>query len=322
MWKFKPILKSTIWGGSRICRLKSFDNTSDERIGESWEISDIPGDESVVSEGSDKGLTLHELIGKYGIQLMGDAMLTSGGRFPLMVKIIDATDDLSVQVHPNSAAAAGHGGDEKNEMWYVMDASDGARLINGFSKPVSPELLREVCGSADILPLLRHNEVRPGTAFFIPAGRIHSIGSGVLLVEIQQTSDTTYRVYDYDRIDKRGVRRELHIGPALKSINHTDAGGYPVDARPRPGGRTCMVDSSYFTANVISGKQGVPFRPDYSDINSFKIITMVEGYATIVSGDEEAVLASGNTLLLAAEEKDVILHPGAAGFVAVETYKK
>lgn len=320
MWIFEPILKSTIWGGSNIYRLKSFEGDANGSIGESWEVSDVPGDESVVVFGPDKGLTLHELIKKYGKALMGKAELSEKGRFPLMVKIIDASEDLSVQVHPNGQAAALFEGEEKNEFWYVMNSHPGASVINGFVNSVSKDDLSAACGTADILPLLQRREATEGSSFFIPAGRVHAIGGGVTLLEIQQTSSTTYRVYDYDRVDCNGERRELHLNEAMKSINYSDNSGCDdIIAKPENDKRINLVDLPYFTVNVLSGNKNM--RPDYSDIDSFKIISVVKGSAAVKSANYEVCLRAGNTVLLGANEKDVCLTPGPEGFEVVEVYK-
>ena len=210
MWKFKPILKSTIWGGSRIIPFKRLDVRLDD-VGESWEISGVPGMETVVESGLDAGLTVTQLVDKYGPALMGEKNYKKyGDDFPLLVKFIDARAELSVQVHPDDALAQRRGHKwGKTEMWYIVEAAKGARIASGFRTPVDPADYDSLVESGRIEGVLGYIDVRPGEVYMTPAGRVHAIGRGCFLVEIQQTSDLTYRICDYHRRDSEGKEREL-----------------------------------------------------------------------------------------------------------------
>ena len=211
MWKFKPILKSTIWGGSRIIPFKRLDVRLDD-VGESWEISGVPGMETVVESGLDAGLTVTQLVDKYGPALMGEKNYKKyGDDFPLLVKFIDARAELSVQVHPDDALAQRRGHKwGKTEMWYIVEAAKGARIASGFRTPVDPADYDSLVESGRIEGVLGYIDVRPGEVYMTPAGRVHAIGRGCFLVEIQQTSDLTYRICDYHRRDSEGKERGLH----------------------------------------------------------------------------------------------------------------
>lgn len=318
MWTFTPLTKETVWGGARIAAFKGDTDAVSDHIGESWEVSDVEGSESTVAEGLDRGLTLHSLMTKYGDRLMGRAPLSADGRFPLLVKLIDASADLSIQVHPDAEAARELGGHEKNEMWYVADAAPGATLVNGFASPVDRDEFAAANGTPAILPLLRHNAVRPGDVFYIPAGRIHAIGAGAFIIEIQQTSATTYRVYDYDRPDKYGDLRELHTAEALRSIHTDDASGTPEAYTVVPDRRTALKVSPYFVTNLW--RLGSTARPDYSGVDSFKVLIAARGDVRVSCGDRSVILPQGHTVLLAAEERDVRLTPLTPRADVIETY--
>ena len=211
MYKFQPILKSTIWGGEKIVPYKHI--ASDQKqVGESWELSGVKGNESVVAGGPEAGTTLPGLIARHGAALLGKANAARFGQeFPLLIKFIDARQDLSIQVHPNDALAwERHKSKGKTEMWYVVDADKGARLRSGFAKQVTPAQYEASVADNTITDLLAEYEIHPGDLFFLPAGRVHSIGAGAFIAEIQQTSDITYRIYDFNRKDADGNTRELH----------------------------------------------------------------------------------------------------------------
>ena len=211
--KFEPIFKETIWGGNKIPRIKHIDGLEDKRIGESWEISDVEGSESVVADGPYKGLTLPALVDKLKGDLVGkDNYRRFGNRFPLLIKFIDACRDLSVQVHPDDETDIRQGmANGKNEMWYLLDSAPNASLRCGMNERLTPDELKRRVNDGTISDAIALYHVKAGDCFYIPAGRVHSIGTGCLLAEIQQTSDTTYRLYDYNRRDKNGNLRQLHI---------------------------------------------------------------------------------------------------------------
>ena len=203
MYKFQPILKSLIWGGDKIAPYKQIE-TSQQQVGESWELSGVKGNESVVAGGPEAGTPLPELIARHGAGLLGAKNFERfGEEFPLLIKFIDAKKDLSVQVHPNDEYARAHEGDNgKTEMWYVIDADEGASLIYGFQHEVTEEILRKAVETGTLDKHLQKVPVHKGDTYFVPAGTVHGIGKGTLVAEIQESSNVTYRVYDYDRVDK------------------------------------------------------------------------------------------------------------------------
>lgn len=215
--KFEPILKQTLWGGDKIIAFKHLNETL-SGVGESWEVSAVENNESVVANGPDKGLTLSEMVGKYRQELVGEANYSRfGTKFPLLIKFIDAKLDLSIQVHPgDELARKRHNSFGKNEMWYVVSADKGAKLISGFSEQITPKEYKERVYDGTFAEVLQTCDVKAGDVFYVPAGRVHGIGAGAFVAEIQQTSDITYRIYDYNRKDKEGKLRELHTTQALR----------------------------------------------------------------------------------------------------------
>lgn len=320
MWKFEPILKETIWGGKRIASFKRI-KTDKTDIGESWELSGVPGNESVVADGPDKGKTLPQLIEEYGASLLGERNYSKfNGTFPLLVKFIDARDDLSVQVHPDDAMAQRHGHKYgKTEMWYVLEASPGARLANGFNREVEPSDYARLVETGDILDVLNFNKIRPGEVFFIPAGRVHAIGKGAFVAEIQQTSDDTYRIYDYHRKGADGKERELHTELAAEAINFKDVGGSPVSYTLRPDIPVNVVTSPFFTANVLDIDHDM--MRDYSEWDTFVIIVATKGKATLTCGNSSMEIEQGETILIPANANSLSIEPHGH-FQALETYIK
>ena len=221
--KFEPILKQTLWGGNKIIPFKHLTENL-PNVGESWEVSSVEGSESVVANGACKGMTLPEVVRTYKEELVGEANYARfGDKFPLLIKFIDAQRDLSIQVHPDDELARKrHNSFGKNEMWYVISAEPGAKLISGFSQEITPKEYKERVADGTFADVLQACEVKPGDVFYVPAGRVHGIGAGVFVAEIQQTSDITYRIFDYNRKDKDGKLRELHINQAVDAINFED----------------------------------------------------------------------------------------------------
>ena len=220
IYKFNSILKPVLWGGNKIVTFKHLP-AADEPIGESWELSAYPGRESVVSNGEDSGLTLHELLERYGADLVGeDVYRRYGDSFPLLIKVIDAHRDLSVQVHPDDEMAMRlHGCQGKTEMWYILHADDGAVIRSGFKQTITRDEYDRRLADGTLLDVINAVPSRLGDVFFIPAGQIHTIGGGNLLVEIQQSSDITYRVWDYGRRDADGKLRQLHVKEAREALD-------------------------------------------------------------------------------------------------------
>lgn len=308
MWTFQPILKTTIWGGDSIAPFKGIPAAGD-RIGESWEISDIKGDESIVADGPEKGLSISQLIEKYGDNLLGKRNMSRfGGRFPLLIKFIDAREDLSVQVHPDDEAALKSGyPNGKTEMWYVIDSAPGARLANGFNRPIEPAEYEHLVESGQIMDVLNFNAIHKGDTFFIPAGRVHAIGKGAFVAEIQQTSDTTYRIYDYKRKGADGKERQLHTAEAKEVINFKDTSGAPVDYTLNENVPGNLVACKYFSTNILRLDQEL--MRDYSELDSFIVLIITEGECTLRCEGKETVARQGTTVLLPASSNSVTIIP-------------
>lgn len=320
MWIFEPILKSTIWGGERIASFKKINSTKSD-IGESWEVSGVDGSESIVADGPDKGLSLSRLIEKYGSSLIGERNLIKYGEsFPMLVKFIDAAHDLSVQVHPDDEKARemGHS-NGKTEMWYILDADKDSRLALGFNRNIDPQEYEALVASGRIEESLNYINVRKGDVFYIPGGRVHAISSGVFLVEIQQTSDETYRIYDYNRKDKEGKTRELHTEKAKGCITFDDVCVEPIKYVPRRDIPVNLVSSQYFNTNLLSIDEVV--LRDYSEWDTFVIIIATEGEATVTSGEKSILLKEGSSVLIPASARKVTIEPNG-NFTALETYIK
>ena len=278
-FKFEPYLKSVLWGGEKIAKYKGI-VTDQHNIGESWEISGVDGHESVVAEGDDKGLNLRQIIEKYKGDLVGNAVYAKyGDTFPLLVKIIDAKGDLSVQVHPDDTLAkARHNSYGKTEMWYIIDAEEGAPIYAGLSKQITPEEYEKLVAENAIMDVIARHDSHAGDLFFLPAGRIHAIGAGNLLAEIQQTSDITYRVYYFDRRDANGNPRELHTEQAKDAIDYTVYPEYKSEYDRNGKSATPLVKCQYFDVKreIIDGVSTIDASTD-----SFMIIMCLDGEATI-----------------------------------------
>ncbi|MGY0393047.1 type I phosphomannose isomerase catalytic subunit [Bizionia sp. KMM 8389] len=303
--KFTPILKPKIWGGSKLKNILNKDSHL-PNIGESWEISDVEGDTSVVANGNLKGQTLKELLVTYTTELIGDKNYKEfGNTFPLLIKFIDAKQDLSIQLHPNDELAAKrHNSFGKTEMWYVMQADPGAKLIVGFNQPMDSDIYLKHLNSKTLPEILNFNTVKPGDTYFIDVGRVHAIGGGVLLAEIQQTSDITYRVYDWDRVDDEGNRRELHNDLALEAFDFNMPNDFEVDY-PRTENQTNpVVSCPYFTSNYIKVTEPITKQ---NTQDSFLIYICVSGQVTITANNVSTVIQAGETVLIPAALKTIAL---------------
>ncbi len=298
-YKFESFLKTTIWGGEQIAAFKGID-TDLHNVGESWEISDFPGQESVVATGEDKGLNLSALVEKYKEQLVGEKVYAKfGNHFPLLVKFIDSHQNLSVQVHPNDELAMKrHGCRGKSEMWYVIKAEPGARIYTGLCKEITPERYEQmvtketVDGYSPIMDVIATYESHQGDVFYLPAGRLHAIGAGNFVAEIQQTSDITYRVYDYGRRDAYGNTRELHIEQAKDAID------YHVYPEYRSTYDSTLLDAPlvhcpYFNVNRVVVHETMDV--DYQ-VDSFVIVICLAGSAKVNGVD----VRQGESLLVPA----------------------
>ena len=307
--KFAPIYKETVWGGRRIAELKGIPPSGDH-IGESWEISGVSGSESVVSEGRYAGLVLGSLCSLLKDRLLGRHVLASTGEeFPLLIKFIDANADLSVQVHPDDALAAKrHSCRGKTEMWYVLGAEPGASLLSGLSKPIDRERYGQMVADGSIMDCLTRYYVKPGDVFFLPAGRIHAIGAGCLIAEIQQTSDITYRIYDYGRLGLDGKPRQLHTGEAIDAIDYSVLPDYRTAYMPAKDRETVVADCRYFRTSVLD--LTAPFEKDIRSLDSFLVAMCLEGAGTASCASEPGVkLRRGETILFPADSPSVTFIP-------------
>ena len=299
--KFTPIIKDKIWGGSKLKNILNKPTNSDN-AGESWEISGVQGDISVASNGFLEGNNLEELIEIYMGDLVGQKVYEKFGvEFPLLIKFIDATDDLSIQVHPDDKAAnERHNSFGKTEMWYIMQADENASLIVGFKEDASKEIYTEKLNQNKLDDILNYEHVKEGDVFFLPAGRIHAICGGNLLAEIQQTSDITYRIYDYNRKDKDGNTRELHIDMAVDVIDFKAKESYKTEYQPEKNNIVNLEKCQYFTTNLLELDKSID--KDMNQIDSFKIYMCLEGKVTVgYNSTEKIELSKGETLLIPAE---------------------
>lgn len=317
--QFNALLKTTIWGGEEVTALKKLENAP-EQVGESWEISGVPGNETVVADGEFKGETLEKLIERFGAELVGKRNVERyGTTFPLLIKFISAAQDLSIQVHPDDAMAQRMGHPYgKTEMWYIVHTQPGASLCSGFNADFSADGYTESLADGTLMNHLSRHETRPGDCFFIPAGRIHSIGAGNFLVEIQQSSNDTFRVYDFDRTDAEGHKRELHVAQAREALDYKAYPEYRTQYEPRPNDCTPLVDCPQFTTRLY--ELTAPLKADYTDIDSFVILIAFEGAATLRYAEGELTLRAGESVLFPATTEGVEIVPAAGGFKALETF--
>ncbi|MFN3909559.1 MAG: type I phosphomannose isomerase catalytic subunit [Flavobacterium sp.] len=307
--KFTPLAKYRIWGGNKLNTVlqKGF---TEENIGESWEISGVPGDETLVSEGNLAGKSLQQLLQEYQDKLVGKHVYdTFQDQFPLLIKFIDAKTPLSVQVHPHDAIAKErHHSFGKNEMWYVMDAEEDAEIIVGFQTELTKERYTEFLNNDQILNVLNSVKTKAGDTFYIPTGRVHAIGAGVLLAEIQQTSDITYRIYDYNRVDKAtGKTRELHNDLALDVIDFEVHDNYKTSYDLAENQSNPLIYSPYFKSNILRLTQ--PITKDYITIDSFVIYICTNGSFDLVANQNTYSLQKGETILIPASLKNLKLLP-------------
>lgn len=302
--KFNPILKEKMWGGHKLTSLLH-KSSSEQNIGESWEISSVEGDVSVVSNGELKGKTLKYLIQKYKEAFVGKQNYeVFGDQFPLLIKFIDASKDLSVQVHPNDTLAQKrHKSNGKTEMWYIMQADKNARLILGFDKKINENKYRDLLEQKKIMTVLNEIPVKKGDSFFINTGTVHAIGAGILLAEIQQTSDITYRIYDFDRVDNLGNKRELHTDLAVGAIDFAVKKNYKLPYSNIVNTLNEIVVCDYFKTNLIPIKGKIIL--DYSAKDSFVIFICVEGKSVISIDNFVETLNVGETVLIPAEARSL-----------------
>lgn len=316
--KFKPVLKDKIWGGNKIKTVLGIDFSPLPNCGEAWVVSGVEDNPTMVSNGFLEDNELNELVEIYMGDLTGDSVYNRfGNEFPILVKFIDAADYLSIQVHPDDELAAARGvGNGKTEMWYIMSADEGAELITGFKRDTTKEEYLSHLENKQLPELLNREKVRAGDVFYMPAGRVHALGPGILLAEIQQTSDTTYRIYDWDRVDDKGKSRDLHTEEALDAIDFKSHDDYKSKYTEVKNASSNMVTSPYFTTNIIVLDKALA--KDYSELDSFVIYICVEGKITLVhDGEEEkqVTLSRGEAALIPAVIDRIDLIPSSSSKV-------
>ncbi len=322
IYKFNTILKPVLWGGDKLLAFKGLP-ACDKPIGESWELSAVPGHESVVTEGPDQGLTLSQLVLRYGADLVGeDVYRRYGDRFPLLIKVIDAKRDLSIQVHPDDRMALRlHGCTGKTEMWYIVETDEGALIHTGFNRQMSDEELDRRLAEGSLLEVINATEAQPGDTFFIPAGQIHAIGAGNLLVEIQQSCDITYRVWDYGRRDSDGNLRELHVEQAHEALDFNARNGKIDYCLCEGQVVTPLIRCDEFAVSRIDVDES--YRLEIPHPHSFMAIVCIQGDVTLnVEGMDHVPLHQGETVLIPAVVDSVLMTGSAQLLMTTVPEKK
>ncbi|WKN33407.1 mannose-6-phosphate isomerase [Porifericola rhodea] len=301
--KFRTIFKDKLWGGKKIKTILNKDFGPLPNCGETWEISGVEGNISEVAEGALAGKDLKSLIQEYQGELVGNKVYNKfQDEFPLLVKFIDANDDLSIQVHPDDKLAKErHNSFGKTEMWYIFQADEGSKLISGFNQPMSKEKYLEAFNAGKLTDILNQEPVQADDVFFLPAGRVHTIGKGLLLAEIQQTSDITYRIYDFDRTDAEGNARELHVEEALDAIDYQHYDSYKTDYEPQLNKPVKLVSCPYFETFRIEANQAI--ERNYQELDSFVIYVCMEGEAEIMADGKGYSMKKGDSYLIPASIK-------------------
>lgn len=317
--KFKPIFKDKIWGGDKIRTRLGLDFSPLPNCGEAWVVSGVSGSETLVSEGFLAGNSLNEVVEVYMDELVGGKVYEQyGDEFPILVKLIDALDWLSIQVHPDDRLAAERNlGRGKTEMWYILDADPGAQLISGFNREMNLESYLEYAGQNRFTDMMNFSDVAKGDVFYMPAGRVHALGPGILLAEIQQTSDTTYRVYDWDRKDDKGNARELHTEEALDAFDFS----FHPDVRTRPGNKPNLpnraVTSPFFTTNLIPLDGN--YTRDCQELDSFIIYLATEGRSMVRCDEHTTFLSAGEALVIPASA-EIVQHSSVGRSTLLEVF--
>ena len=332
--KFKPFLRTMVWGGKKISRYKGMPAELD-LIGESWELSGVPDHQTAVANGALRGRTITELVREYKGRLVGEHVYArNGDEFPLLIKFIDALSDLSIQVHPDDAMAMRRHGERngKTEMWYVVAADPGACLYSGLTQEITPEEYERRVADGTIIEVLARHDVQPGDVFFLPAGRIHAICSGCFIAEIQQTSDLTYRIYDYGRLGLDGQPRQLHTELAKEAIDYKVYPDYKTEYTPVKDAEIELVSCRYFTTSLYDLEHR--FTKDLSDTDSFLVVMCLSGGGTLTDAepvfDEEGrrgptkghrtTLRQGETVLIPASSQNITFTPSEEGMKVLTSY--
>ena len=304
-FKFEPVLKQTIWGGNKIIPFKHLDSDL-QNVGESWEISGVKDSETHVKNGEHKGKSLNSLLCELREKLVGVTNYKRfGNEFPLLIKFIDAQLPLSIQVHPNDEVAAKHHNCHgKSEMWYFMESEKEANILCGLKKAITAEQYKQMVEENTICDAIAEYKVKEGDCFFLPAGRIHSIGAGCFIAEVQQTSDITYRIYDYKRKDKNGNYRELHTELAAEAIDYAVEHDYQTHYSARKNYGVRLIDCPHFNTAVYDIDE--PMTLDYSELDSFVILIALSGESVMVCENGETTsFNAGEVVLLPATEREV-----------------
>lgn len=320
--KFKPLYFEKIWGGNRLKTLLNKDYGTLLNCGESWEISGVEGNISVVENGFLAGNNLQELLEIYMGEIVGDKVFKKFGiEFPLLIKFIDAAQDLSVQVHPNDELSKKrHNAYGKTEMWYVVDAEKGALINSGFNQELTKEKYLEFLNQGKLSDLLHYDEIFNGDVFFIPAGRVHAIGSGALVAEIQQTSDVTYRIFDYNRKDDDGNEREVHTDLALDSIDFNYQKEYKTKYETEKNSSSEIVSCDYFTTNILEFDKKI--EKEYNNLDSFIIYMNLDGEFEVEFEEGSELVKKGETILIPASLETFKLNPKSKHVKTLEVYIK
>ncbi|TKG96486.1 mannose-6-phosphate isomerase [Puteibacter caeruleilacunae] len=321
--KFKAICKDKIWGGDKLKDLFNKEYSELPNCGESWELSGVEGNVSEVTNGYLAGNNLQELAEIYMGELVGEKVYEKFGvEFPLLIKFIDANDDLSIQVHPDDKMSKErHNAYGKTEMWYVLQADKGAKLVSGFNQEVDQKKYLKHLEDNTLTDILNVEEVKEGDVFFMPAGRVHAIGSGLVIAEIQQTSDVTYRIYDYNRKDDQGNTRELHTDWALDAIDYTLEEKYKTEYEAEDNKSSLLAECEYFTTNLLNLSTSV--EKDYNDLDSFVIYLCLDGEYVLSYGKDQAItVAKGETILVPASIENYTIVPKKGQAKLLEVYIK
>ena len=316
---FQPLFKEKVWGGQKIREILGMDFSPLPNCGEAWLLSGVEGNNTFLKNGFLGGNELNELVEIYMDELVGESVYERfGNEFPILVKIIDARQWLSIQVHPGDELARARGlSGGKTEMWYIMDADPGAELIAGFRRNTNPAEYQLLLQEKRLMEILNVEKVSKGDVFYMPSGRIHALGPGTLLAEIQQTSDTTYRIYDWDRTGENGTPRELHLKEALDAIDYNSYTDYRTGYHPEPGKTTHLLATPYFSTNLMTLSTAI--EKDYSYIDSFVILLPAEGRIEVQTPQGTYPLKAGEAMLLPAISEKVTLNP-LVNSVILETY--
>ena len=307
--KFETVLKEKVWGGNALVSRFNKKATGSLHIGESWELSAVTNSQSVISNGFLAGNNIEELIEVYMGDITGESIFEKfGNEFPLLIKFIEAQEDLSIQVHPNdSLAKKRHNAYGKTEMWYILESKKGSKIYTGFKNGVTKEIYEEGLSKGRIEDLLNVETVDAGDAFFTPAGRVHAIGAGIVLVEIQQTSDITYRIFDWNRKSSGKEKRELHTELALDAIDFNQPGKNKIRKVLALNKTENLVNCEFFTTNIISFNKAIG--KEYYSNDSFVVYICTEGEFLICWDDNSEKVTKGETVLLPAMIKEVTLKP-------------